>query len=184
MSIVARFNAHPSDALHGVLDHPKSQSWSGVTVGGYDPVDGVWLRLGIAEPGTCRIAAQPPAVDSGLAALAIPARSPAVIERASLAYFALRPHTDSHSSGGRRFELGAIGHGGGDLASRIAEQVRGWDRDRTAQPVIAAYPAGTRDDQLPGGFVIDKQHTRLTVPGEPHRGWLGVDRRARTMVPV
>ncbi|MGQ0775117.1 MAG: methyltransferase, FxLD system [Pseudonocardiales bacterium] len=151
------------DTLHGVLDQPKSQSWSGVTVGSYDPFDGVWLRLSTAEPGACRIAAQPCAVDNGLATPAIPTRSPAVIEGTSLAYFALRPHTGTQTSGGRRFELGAIGHGNGDLAHRITEQIRTWDRDRTAQPVITAYPAGTPDDQLPAGVVIDKQHTRLTL---------------------
>ncbi len=50
-----------------------------------------------------------------------------------------------------------------ELAERLGEQIRAWDQDRTAQPVITAYPAGTLDDQLPGGFVIDKQHTRLVV---------------------
>ncbi|MGH3930425.1 MAG: methyltransferase, FxLD system, partial [Pseudonocardiaceae bacterium] len=151
------------DALHGVLNQPKSQSWSGVTVGSHDPFDGVWLRLTTAEPGTCRIAAQPAAVDSGLVTPAIPVRSPAVIEGSSLAYFALRPHTDSHRSGGRRFKLGAIGHGSRDLAGRITEQIRTWDHDRTAQPAITAHPAGTPDNQLPASVVIDKQHTRLTV---------------------
>ncbi len=151
------------DALHGVFGQPRSESWSGVTVGGYDPFDGVWLRLATVEPGTCRIAAQPSAVDSGLATPAIPARSPALVEGASLAYFTLRPHADVDSNGGRRFELGAIGHGpgGGDLAHRIAEQIRVWDRDRSTQPFITAYPADTPDEQLAEGLVIDKRHTRL-----------------------
>jgi len=32
-----------ANALRGVLDRPRHDSWSGVTVGGNDPFDGVWL---------------------------------------------------------------------------------------------------------------------------------------------
>jgi protein-L-isoaspartate(D-aspartate) O-methyltransferase len=38
-----------------------------------------------------------------------------------------------------------------------------WDRDRTARPIITAYPADTPDAQLIGARVIDKQHSRLTI---------------------
>jgi protein-L-isoaspartate(D-aspartate) O-methyltransferase len=47
----------------------------------------------------------------------------------------------------------------------MAEQVRVWDRDHRGGPGprIAAYPAGTPDEQLPDGRVIDKRHIRLTI---------------------
>ena len=69
------------------------------------------------------------------------------------------------AGGTARWELGAIGQGlaGPDLANRICAQIRAWDRDRTAQPVITAYPADTPDDQIPGAHVIDKRHIRLIV---------------------
>ncbi|MQA88064.1 MAG: methyltransferase, FxLD system [Streptosporangiales bacterium] len=148
------------DALRGVLDQPRREAWPGVTVGGLEPVDGIWLRLSIAEPGTCRMVAQSSAVDSGRVAPAFPKLNPAVVDGASLAYFTFRhlPGTDSRS------ELGAIGHGpdGAELADRIGEQIRAWDRNRRAAPTVEAFPAGTPDYQLPEGLVIDKRHTRLT----------------------
>ncbi|MGH3885758.1 MAG: methyltransferase, FxLD system [Pseudonocardiaceae bacterium] len=149
--------------LTGVLSQPKTTVWSGATVGSGESFDGVWLRLTGAEPGTCRIAADPPAVDAGLATPAIPSRSPALVEGTSLAYFTLRPLDPDATE--RRWELGATGHGptGPQLAGRLCEQIRAWDRDRTAQPLITAYPAGTPDQGLPNGQVIDKRHIRLVV---------------------
>ncbi len=150
-------------ALQGVLAQPKTASWSGATVGAGESFDGVWLRLTGTEPGTCRIAAEPAAVDAGLCAPAIPARAPALVEGATLAYFTLR-RLDQESAE-RRWELGAIGHGpaGPQLADRLCEQIRAWDRDRTAQPLITALPAGTPDEELPNGLVIDKRHIRLVI---------------------
>jgi protein-L-isoaspartate(D-aspartate) O-methyltransferase len=148
-------------ALRGVLDQSRTARWPTVTVGAEEPLDGIWLRLTATEPGTCRIAADRAAVDAGLCTPAIPVRSPALADGGSLAYLALR-HQEGNAS---RWELGAIGHGpaGPDLADRICTQIRAWDRDRTARPVITAYPAGTPDDQLPGAHAIGKQHTRLLV---------------------
>jgi len=39
----------------------------------------------------------------------------------------------------------------------------GWDRDRNAVPVITAYPAGTPDDQLSEGLIIDKPDVRMSI---------------------
>lgn len=129
-------------ALRTTLDQPRTTTWSGVTVGGQDPFDGIWLRLTSTEPTTCRIAATPTAIDSGLCTPAIPTRSPALVDAESLAYLALRRLDNDEAA---QWELGAIGHGpaGPDLADRICQQTRAWDWDRTAQPLITAYPAGT-----------------------------------------
>jgi protein-L-isoaspartate(D-aspartate) O-methyltransferase len=43
--------------LQGVLAQPQTTTWPSVKVGANQPLDGVWLRLTGAEPGTCRIAA-------------------------------------------------------------------------------------------------------------------------------
>jgi protein-L-isoaspartate(D-aspartate) O-methyltransferase len=149
-------------ALDGVLGQPKTAVWSGVTVRASDPFDGIWLRLTSTEPGTCRIAAQPAAAGSGLCTPAIPARSPALAQDDSLAYLTRRLRDDVT---GRRWELGATGHGpaGPLLADRICGQISAWDRGRAIQPVVTAYPAGTPDDKLPGGHSIDKPHVRLVV---------------------
>lgn len=149
-------------ALTGVLQHPKAVVWSDVTVGPYDPFDGVWLRMTGTEPGTCRISAQPAALETGLCTPAIASRSPALVEDDSLAYFTLRRLDDDAE---RRSVLGATGHGaaGQELAERICQEICEWDQDRAAQTLIAAYPAGTPGDELPAGMIIDKSHSRLIV---------------------
>jgi protein-L-isoaspartate(D-aspartate) O-methyltransferase len=148
--------------LQGVLTQPQTTAWSGVRIGANQPFDGVWLRLTGTEPGTCRIAAASAAVKAGLCTPAIPIRSPALVEEASLAYFTLRRLEDPAQ---HLWELGAIGHGpaGPQLAERLCEQIRAWDGDRTAQPTITAYPAGTPDGKLPSGPIINKRHIRLVV---------------------
>ena len=118
-----------------------------------------------AEPGTCRFAANPAAIESGRCNPAFPYRNPAVAEGDSLTYLTLRgPDPDATE---RRWELGAIGHGpaGSRLAERLCEQIRAWGRDRSAQPVITAYPADTPDRKLADGLVIDKRYTRLVISG-------------------
>jgi protein-L-isoaspartate(D-aspartate) O-methyltransferase len=149
-------------ALEGVLAQPKATTWCEVTLGPTDPVDGLWLTLTANEPGTCRIAAERAAVDSGLCTPVLPMRSPAIVEGDSLAYLAARrldDHPDGHS------ELGAIGHGpnGQELADRLCNHIHGWNQDRAAQPHIDAYPAGVHDNDLEiaSGVVIDKPESRL-----------------------
>jgi protein-L-isoaspartate(D-aspartate) O-methyltransferase len=91
------------------------------------------------------------------------AASPALVEGGSLAYFTFRRIDGDGPQ--RRSELGAIGHGpaGPELAGRLCEQIRRWDRDRLARPVLTACPAGTPDDRLPAGHVIDKRCVRLVI---------------------
>ncbi|PSK88984.1 protein-L-isoaspartate(D-aspartate) O-methyltransferase [Murinocardiopsis flavida] len=152
------------EALHDVLDQRCAEAWSGVTVGGSDPFDGVWLRMSTAEPGTCRIAASLAAVETGRVNPAIPNLTPALVSEGSLAYLTYRrlPRTDDEPG---RAELGAFGHGpeGGDLAERVCDQVRVWDRDRGAAPTVEAFPSGSPDPARPDGVVIGKRHTRLVL---------------------
>jgi protein-L-isoaspartate(D-aspartate) O-methyltransferase len=80
----------------------------------------------------------------------------------SLSYFTVqRIATDAEP----RFQLGAIGHGpiGQQVAERLCEEIRNWDQDRTAHPVLSAHPANTPDSILPAGLVIDKVDSRLVV---------------------
>jgi hypothetical protein len=58
-------------AIREVLNQPKTSAWSGATVGAGEPFDGVWLRMTGTEPDTCRIAAKPAAVESGLCTPAV-----------------------------------------------------------------------------------------------------------------
>jgi protein-L-isoaspartate(D-aspartate) O-methyltransferase len=150
-------------ALRGVLDLPRVDVWSQVTVRSDEPFDGVWLRMTAAEPGVCRIAAGPAATAAGRCLPAIPSLSPALTEDGSLAYFTYR-RLDPGGTGGRS-ELGAYGHGpaGQRLAERICENIRAWDGDRAAHPVITVYPTDSFSDKPAGSSVIMKGHTRLAI---------------------
>lgn len=69
---------------------------------------------------------------------------------------------------GREFgQLGvhAFGPDAAELAEEVAEQLRVWEREHRGGPgpQFRVYPAGTPDDQLPEGRVIDKKHTRVTI---------------------
>ncbi|MGH4017764.1 MAG: methyltransferase, FxLD system [Pseudonocardiaceae bacterium] len=149
--------------LNGVLAQPGTTVWSGASVVPNESTDPIWVRLTGTEPGTCRFAAEPAAVESGLCNPAFMYRSPAIVEGDSLAYLTLRgPEFEATE---RRWELGAIGHGpaGPQLAERLCDQIRAWDRDRTTQPIITAYPADTPDHERAAGLVIDKRFVRLVV---------------------
>ncbi|TVT60827.1 methyltransferase, FxLD system [Amycolatopsis rhizosphaerae] len=151
------------DAIRAAFTQPETTVWSGVTVLANEPFDHIWLRLTATEPGTCRLAVEPAAIEAGVCHPAFAYRTPALVDGDSIAYLAkARP---SDGEGERRYELGATGRGpsGEQLAERLCDHIRAWDRDRDAQPVIAAYPASTPDDGLPDGLVIDKQHTQLVL---------------------
>jgi protein-L-isoaspartate(D-aspartate) O-methyltransferase len=150
------------NALHGVLDRDKSIAWSGTTVHGQESFDRIWVHLSAADDGTVRIAADQEAIDAGLCTPAIATRSPALVEGGSLAYFTTRR---SRTPG--RWDLGATGHGpaGHQLAARIISQISEWDRDRTRDPDLLGYPAGTPVPSITGGKakVIVKPSSRLVL---------------------
>ncbi|WP_433264704.1 methyltransferase, FxLD system [Actinosynnema sp. CS-041913] len=151
------------ETLHGILTQPATTVWSGASVVPMESTDLIWPRLTGVEPGTCRFAATQAAVEARLCAPAFTYSSPALVQGDSLAYLTLRrPAPDATE---RRFELGATGHGpaGEHLAERLCAGIRAWDHDRTAQPVITAYPAGTPDKDLTDGQIIDKRFVRLVV---------------------
>lgn len=144
--------------LQGVLSRSKMSVWAGVTVGGEESFDGIWLRMTATEPGTCRIAADKAAVAEGLCTPIIPGRSPALVEGESLAYLTYR-----RGEGGA--ELGAIGHGPAaeELAQRLCDQIRAWGADRTAEPVITVYPADMPNEKLSADRIITKRWSKLTL---------------------
>ncbi|MFE7558140.1 methyltransferase, FxLD system [Kitasatospora sp. NPDC057500] len=148
--------------LAGVLETPRVERWTQVTVGNQEPFDSLYLWLAGALPGFGLISVDR-TLDTGTVAPANRMACPLVVDGDSLAYLALRKIGDDPAV----FEFGAHGFGpdGDRLADLIAEQVGVWTRrHRTgAGPVFTAYPAGTPDDQLPDGPVIDKRHVRLTI---------------------
>lgn len=149
------------DALRGILDQPRTTAWSGITIAGDEPHDGVWLRLTVTDPRVCRINAPtdtPPEVCDPVQAY----RSPALVDGDSLAYLTSRRRENSDQV---RWELGAIGHGpsAAELGEHLCNEVRAWSAERDQlKPELIAYPASIPDSDLKG-TVIDKTHSRLVL---------------------
>jgi protein-L-isoaspartate(D-aspartate) O-methyltransferase len=156
-----RDQAVDPDALRGVLDQPRTAAWSGTTIAGDEPHDGVWLRLTVTDPRVCRINAPantPPEVCDPVQAY----RSPVLVDGDSLAYLTSRRCENGNEV---RWELGAIGHGpvAAELADHLCNEVRAWSVERDQRkPKLTAYPAGTPDSDLEG-TPIDKNHNRLVL---------------------
>ncbi|MFE4514277.1 methyltransferase, FxLD system [Kitasatospora sp. NPDC056783] len=157
------------EALREALATPRQEVWSGVTVGGEEPIDDLDLWLATALDGHTRLTATPAARDKGIVASASPLGVATVVVGSTLAYRAVRPTDETRN----RFELGAYGHGPAATAAaaRIVHEVGVWDEEHRGGPGarFEVHPAGTPDDRLPAGRVVDKPHTRITIswPGKP-----------------
>lgn len=159
-----RLDGHPEpdvEALTAALRTPRADVWSGVTLAGDESNEHLDLWLTTSIDNLPLMAAKPAARTRGLVASASPLGIPTLVDGASFAYRTVRPTDDPD-----RFELGAIGHGpaGRKAAEQLVEHIQAWDRDhRGHRAHIEVYPAGTSDDQLPAGRVIDRRHTRVTI---------------------
>jgi protein-L-isoaspartate(D-aspartate) O-methyltransferase len=152
--------------LAGVLDKPRAEAWSGVTmaIGESSADQDLWLA---ALPDFCLLTASQDALDQGVVALSWRYGTPALTDGDSIAYRARpRPLDDQRTV----FEAGAYGHGphGAALAERLAGQIRAWDRQRRtgAVPLLTVNPASTAADELhagPGRLVLRKRHTTIVL---------------------
>lgn len=146
------------DALRGVLDQPRVTTWSGITLGGNESHDELWLRLTVTDQRVCRIkvhADVPPEVCDpvpGWWRLAL-------VDGDTLVYLTSRRLDDG------RYELGAIGHGlaAVDLTEYLCDQIRTWAPERDQHtPTLTVYPAGTPDSEL-AGPAFEKNHSRFVL---------------------
>jgi len=162
--VALRLDGHPAPdtgALRTALRSPRAEVWSGVTIGGEESMEHLDLWLTTALDNLPLMAAKPTARQRGIVAAASPIGLPALVDGDSFAYRRSRP-TDEED----RYELGAIGHGpdGHKVAERLVEEIRTWDREhRDHHARIEVHPAGTPDDRLPAGRVVDRPHTRVTI---------------------
>jgi len=151
------------DALAGVLTTERSEVWTGVTIQQGELTTDPYLWLS-TTPGLCWLKASKEAVDRGLVAGGWILSIPALASGASLAYRAGMRPVDAE---GTALEFGAYGHGprGAELAERLAEQIRVWDRDHRhgPDPVLTIHPAGTPASDLPSGTVFRKPHTTMVL---------------------
>jgi protein-L-isoaspartate(D-aspartate) O-methyltransferase len=152
-----------ADGLREALRQPRTEAWSQVQFGGAEPFDGLYLWLATCLPGFGLLVRQRTDAARALADPSSPLGTPTLVEGNSFAYHTFR---DS-GPGPDTYEFGAFAHGpdAARLAGQVSEQIRAWDRDHRHGPTaqITVHPAGTPDQQLPAGRVIDKRHTRITI---------------------
>lgn len=146
--------------LDGVLGTERVDVWTGVRVGRQEPFDTLQLWLATALPGFCLLAVE---AEKGRG-LADPGErwfNLAAVEGGSFAYLVSRPVSD----GFVEFGVHAFGTRAAAAAEAMAEQVRLWDRDHRGGPGpdVTVWPVSTPDEALPGGLVVDKRHSRITI---------------------
>ncbi|UNO42154.1 methyltransferase, FxLD system [Streptomyces sp. MST-110588] len=156
-----------AQALAGVLDQPRTEKWTGMTVRAMESPE--WMELFVS----C-------SVPSGLIRMLFPAdakgtlltedpypSSTAAVDKGAVTYLARRVSEKKTPEGGKLWEFGVIGHGpGGDeLAARVVDAIRTWDReyrDREATFEIQPLDAPAIE-QVPGLFALDTPLNRIVV---------------------
>jgi protein-L-isoaspartate(D-aspartate) O-methyltransferase len=148
--------------LERLLDMPRVQVWSGATIGRFEPWANAHMWLATALPGFCRVIVDRK-LDTGL--ISPPGRqsaASAVVAGGNFGYVTTRGAAEETDV---EFGVHAFGPDAGELTEQVAEQLRVWEREHRAGPGLRfhVYPAGTPDDQLTEGRVIDKRHSRVTI---------------------
>lgn len=155
-------------ALADVLDQPSVQKWTGVLVRGGESPEWMELWLTLAMPSGLNWMAFDRAKTAGTLLTDDPyPSSTAVFDKSALTYLARRVSDQKTPEGGKLWEFGVIGHGpGGDeLAARVAEAIREWDRDyrgRETDFELRSLDAAPAEPQ-PGQFTIKTPLNQILI---------------------
>ncbi|MFJ4151925.1 methyltransferase, FxLD system [Streptomyces galbus] len=171
-ALALRFDDGPvadTEGLQEALRGRRHEVATGVTMGANAYFGSLQLYAATTLPGFCRLVAhQDP--EEGATAIAKDRDTLTIIGEASLAYLVHVQTKGGDSPQGKEWEWVAHGFGeqGPELAERLVATARAWDRhiradnnDEHADPLLTLFPAGTPDDALPAGDVLDKLHCRL-----------------------
>lgn len=156
-----------ADALAGVLDQPRTEEWTDMTVRAMESPE--WMELFV----TCSL-------PSGLIRMLFPQSakgtlltedpypsSTAVVDKGAVTYLARRLSKEKTPEGDRLWEFGVIGHGPGsdELVARVAGAIRTWDRDyRHREATFEIQPLDAPEiEQRPGLFALDTPLNRIVV---------------------
>ncbi|MFF3640439.1 methyltransferase, FxLD system [Streptomyces sp. NPDC002564] len=155
-------------ALADVLDQPSVQEWTGVLYRGMESPEWMELWLTLALPSGLNWMSFDRAKTAGTLLTDDPyPSSTAVFDKSALTYLARRLSDQKTSEGGKLWEFGVIGHGpGGDeLAARVAEAMKEWDRDYRGREAdfelrpLDAAPIAPH----PGHFTIDTPLNQIAI---------------------
>jgi protein-L-isoaspartate(D-aspartate) O-methyltransferase len=149
-------------ALSGVLDTPRAETWTGVTIRPGELFSDQDLWLASALPGFCLITASQQALNDGTVSLPWQHGTPTFLDGPNLAY---RAKPRPAGTDGELLEFGAFAHGpqAEQAARLLAGEIRAWDRAGRPTPRLSVHPAGTPDTHLPDGLRVEKTHSRLVI---------------------
>ncbi|MFJ4831729.1 methyltransferase, FxLD system [Streptomyces sp. NPDC088747] len=156
-----------ADALAGVLDQSRTEEWTGMTVRAMESPE--WMELFV----TCSLPTGlvrmlfPQSAKGGLLTEDPYPSSTAAVGKGAVTYMARRLSEEKTPEGGKLWEFGVIGHGPGsdELAAKVADTVRTWDREyrgREATFEIQSLDAPAIE-QRPGLFALDTPLNRIVV---------------------
>ncbi|MCB5167365.1 methyltransferase, FxLD system [Streptomyces bambusae] len=161
--------AAETSGLEEALRGPRHEVATGITMGANCYFGSLQLYTATTLPGFCRLACHKDPGE-GVTRIAKDRDVPAIVGDASLAHLLHVRTKDGDRPEHKEWEwvVHAFGKQGSELAEQLVDTVRAWDRhvrsddnDKHADPVLTVHPAGTPDDLLPVGDVLDKEHSRL-----------------------
>ncbi|ELP61611.1 methyltransferase, FxLD system [Streptomyces turgidiscabies] len=156
-----------ADALAGVLDQPRTEEWTGMTVRAMESPEWMELFVTCSVPsGLIRMLFPQGAKDGLLTEDPYPS-STAAVDKGAVTYLARRLSQEKTLEGGKLWEFGVIGHGPGsdELVVKVADAIRTWDRDYRDHE--AAFEIQSLDapaiGHRPGLFALDTPLNRIVV---------------------
>ncbi|MEU0226205.1 methyltransferase, FxLD system [Streptomyces sp. NPDC006284] len=156
-----------ADALAGVLDQPRTEEWTGMTVRAMESPEWMELFLTCSLPsGLIRMLFPQSAKGTLLTEDPYPS-STAVVDKGAVTYLARRLSEKRPPEGGKLWEFGVIGHGPGsdELAAKVADAIRTWDREyRSREATFEIQPLDAPSiERRPGLFALDTPLNRIVV---------------------
>ncbi|MFB7474557.1 methyltransferase, FxLD system [Kitasatospora sp. NPDC056184] len=151
----------PSD-LDNAVKAPRSETWTGVTIGRQQPFDTLQLWLATKLDGFCTMVVRDD-LDTGIVTPANKWFAMAAVAGNSFGYVTWR--RIEGDDGGVELGVHTLGPQAPELAEQLADHVRSWDLEQRggSGPRFAVHPAGTPDDQLSGERVVNKRSSRITI---------------------
>lgn len=155
-----------ADALAGVLDQPRVEEWTGMTVRAGESPEWMELFVSCVMPsGLIRMLFPQSVKGTVLTEDPYPSAT-AAVEKGAVIYLARRPSEQKTPEGDKLWEFGVIGHGPGsdELAAKVAEAVRTWDREyRGRDATFEILPLDAPADEQPDVFVLGTPLNRVRV---------------------
>ncbi|BFO21260.1 hypothetical protein SHKM778_76480 [Streptomyces sp. KM77-8] len=156
-----------ADALAGVLELPRTEEWTGMTVRAMESPEWMELFVTCSLPSGLMRMVFPRSAKGGLLTEDPYPSSTAVVDKGAVTYLARRLSQEKTPEGDKLWEFGVIGHGPGsdELAAEVADAIRTWNRDYRGREATFEIRSldGPATEQRPGLFALDTPLNRVLV---------------------